>query len=189
MERRFNAVLDRRGNAIVGASVTVRDSAGSVATIYSDDGVTTATNPLTTNDDGEYTYFAANGKYTEDIVGEGYVAETISDIVFYDPSDVAWLEVVTTTSTSYSVGTANFGAWLDVDTASTATVTLPSGAFLNGRGASVLVRQKGAGQVLLSAGGGVTVVNPSTAKTRAQYSAIGAQAISTTVWTVFGDVE
>lgn len=49
---------------IAGASVTVTDSLGNLAVIYSDDGVTTQLNPMTTDDLGYYSFFAPDGRYT-----------------------------------------------------------------------------------------------------------------------------
>ncbi len=46
------------------ATVTVYDAGTTnLASIFSDDGVTSASNPLTTNEDGSFEFFAANGKY------------------------------------------------------------------------------------------------------------------------------
>lgn len=90
MERHFDVVQDRRGNAIAGASVTIKNAAGAVATIYSDNGVTTTDNPLTTNADGEYTFFAANGLYTREVVAAGYATEIVSQFSILDASEVAY---------------------------------------------------------------------------------------------------
>jgi hypothetical protein len=49
MQKYQNNVTNRKGDAISGASVTVTDSLGVLATIYSDDGVTVAANPMTTD--------------------------------------------------------------------------------------------------------------------------------------------
>lgn len=201
MQRRFDVVQDRRGNAIGSANVSVRDSVGNLATIYSDDGNTTASNPLVTNTDGEYTFFAPNGKYDLEIVASGYPTETISDQVLFDPADLTaqaitdygFVPVTEVTTATYTLSTANFGCWLDINTVGTATVSLPDqtavASFLNGKGASVIIRQKGAGQVILAASGDATAVNASSLKTRAQYSVIAAQAVGTSTWTVFGDME
>lgn len=86
MERCFEVVQDRQGNAISSAVVTIKDASGNVATIFSDNGSTTAANPLTTNSDGEYTFFAANGVYTHEIVATGYASEIISRRTLFDPT-------------------------------------------------------------------------------------------------------
>jgi hypothetical protein len=92
MQKRFNTLLapeNRGGNLrpVSGASVTVTDPNGALATIYSDNGVTEADNPLTTGATGEYEYYAADGRYTETIVKAGRDTVTISDILLEDPAD------------------------------------------------------------------------------------------------------
>jgi hypothetical protein len=56
-----------------------------LATLYSDNGVTATANPLTTNDDGEYAFYAANGRYDLVLSGGGIVGETIPDVLLNDP--------------------------------------------------------------------------------------------------------
>jgi hypothetical protein len=80
----FDVVQTRTGDAIYGASVSVHNSGGSLATIYSDDGVTQQTNPMTTNADGEYSFFAADGKYSITITATGYDTQVRSGVVLYD---------------------------------------------------------------------------------------------------------
>ena len=201
MERLFDVVQDRRGNAISSATVTVKDKDGNLATIFSDDGVTTASNPLTTNADGEYTFFAANGQYTCEIVATGYASEVISQRTLFDLSDMTaqaisdygFVPVTEITTATYTITTANFGCWLDINTSATATVSLPDqtalASFDGVKGASVIFRQKGAGKLILAASGSATAVNAASLRARAQYSVLAAQAVGTSVWTVFGDME
>lgn len=84
MQNFFDVVQTRTGDAISGAFVSVYDSTNALATIYSDDGVTLQTNPMTTNTDGEYSFFAANGTYSLVITAAGYTGQTRSGIVLYD---------------------------------------------------------------------------------------------------------
>jgi hypothetical protein len=78
----------RSGSAIPSASVTVKTSpAGATATIYSDDGVTTQSNPLTTDSNGEFTFYAADGEYTLTVSGTGITSRTIGPIILHDPAD------------------------------------------------------------------------------------------------------
>jgi hypothetical protein len=201
MERLFDVVQDRRGNAISSATVTVRDIAGNLATIFSDDGTTTATNPLTTNSDGEYTFFAANGQYSTEVVAAGYATEIVTQRTLFDLSDLTaravsdygFLPVREITTVAYTITAGNFGEWLDFNTAGTAVCSLPDqtavSAWGSDKGASVIFRQKGAGQLVLAPSGSATAVNASSLKTRAQYSVLAAQAVGTSTWTVFGDME
>lgn len=92
MQKRLNSLLapeNRGGNLrpVSGASVTVTDPNGALATIYSDNGVTVAANPLTSSATGDYEYYAADGRYTETIVKAGRDTVTISDILLEDPAD------------------------------------------------------------------------------------------------------
>jgi hypothetical protein len=187
MERRFNSIQDRRGNALAGATVTVTDENGGAATIYSDDGVTTTDNPLTTNADGEYTYFATNGKYTEAIVKEGYGSETITDLVMYDP-DESSLSVDEITTATYAFSSADAGKWLDFDTAGTATATMTTASGYTGADTTI-ISQKGAGQVVLAAGSGVTLRTADTSKTRDTDSVIAITRIAAHSYLVYGDME
>jgi hypothetical protein len=78
----------RSGSAIPSASVTVKTSPGGVtATIYSDDGVTTQANPLTTDSNGEFTFYAADGEYTLTVSGTGITERTVGPIILHDPAD------------------------------------------------------------------------------------------------------
>ena len=76
MQRYSDAAQDRQGNALSGVSVLVQDSTGASATLYSDNGVTPTANPLTTNADGEFAFYAADGVYTLSFSGGGVVPET-----------------------------------------------------------------------------------------------------------------
>lgn len=101
--------------------------------------------------------------------------------------------VKTVTTTPYTLQEEDFGSWLEVDNGSAVTINLPDNSTLNGfensYGKSVLIRQKGAGQVTLTGTGGATVTTAATAKTRAQYSVIGAQLVAASSWAVFGDTQ
>jgi hypothetical protein len=88
MQRYFDVVQTTAGNAIPGALVYVYVGSTTVlATLFADNGVTAAPNPLTTNADGEYAFYAANGTYTLQIVATGYAGETKPGVVLFDPSD------------------------------------------------------------------------------------------------------
>jgi hypothetical protein len=78
----------RSGAAVPDALVTVKTSpAGATATIYSDDGVTTQSNPLTTDSNGEFTFYAADGEYTLTVSGTGITSRTIGPVILHDPAD------------------------------------------------------------------------------------------------------
>jgi hypothetical protein len=88
MQRYFDVVQNRQGTAVVGATVTVYDSNGNLATLYSNNsGTAPSSNPVYTNADGEYVFYAANGIYTIQIAATGYAGETKPGVVLFDPSD------------------------------------------------------------------------------------------------------
>jgi hypothetical protein len=87
MQCKFDVVQDRSGNAISGAFVYVYDSLSALATLYSDNGITTTPNPTITNSDGEYQFYAANGTYSIAVFATGYSGQTIPGVILFDPAD------------------------------------------------------------------------------------------------------
>jgi len=88
MQRFFDVVQDRSGNCIPNALVYVYvDSTSTLATLYSDNGVTTTPNPVTTNSDGEYAFYAANGTYTLQIQATGYDSQSRPGTILFDPAN------------------------------------------------------------------------------------------------------
>ena len=73
---------------LAGATVTVRNSAGGIAPLFSDDSGTTKANPFTTAADGEYSFFAANGIYSIEVAKTGYVTDTKTGVALFDPDDL-----------------------------------------------------------------------------------------------------
>lgn len=87
MERYFDVVQNRQGTALPGVTVTVYDSNGNLATLYSNPSFTPTTNPIYTNSDGEYAFYAANGTYSINLNLSGFFNETKLGVVLFDPSD------------------------------------------------------------------------------------------------------
>ena len=88
MQRYFDVVQTPTGDAISGALVSVFISGTTtLATLYVDNGVTLQANPVTTNSDGEYAFYAANGTYVLQITAANYTTETKPGVVLFDPSD------------------------------------------------------------------------------------------------------
>ena len=82
MEKRFDSIVDLKGNAVEGATVRVQSyPAGALSTIYSDSlAVTEIANPLTTDASGYFEYYAADGHYSW-VITTNIDAKTISDII------------------------------------------------------------------------------------------------------------
>lgn len=118
MQKRSNVVVNRVGKVISGAEVTVKTLGGSTATIYSSDGGSPTTNPVPTDSYGRYSYYAADGRYTEEVRKDGVLLATETDILLEDPADGSEALAATTGSgligfdysLTYAAGT--IGKWL-----------------------------------------------------------------------------
>jgi hypothetical protein len=92
MQKYVNAVADLTGAPVANASVQVNTYPASVAaTIYSDNGVTPAANPLTTDTTGAFAFYAADGRYQLVISGSNIQTATLNDILLVDalPADLS----------------------------------------------------------------------------------------------------
>lgn len=83
MDKYHDVLQTTTGDIVTSTNVTVRVSGGSVATIYEDDEVTTITQPLSTDTEGNISFKAANGAY--DIYVDGVLEK--DKIVLFDPGD------------------------------------------------------------------------------------------------------
>ena len=110
MQKYQNAIQDLKGNAIAGASINVYlYGTLTTATIYSDNGVTPITpGSLTTDPEGEFGFYAANGRYTVSVVATGFTSQNFYDVLLFDPADAGITSV------------ANYGAVADGVTDNTA---------------------------------------------------------------------
>lgn len=63
---------------------------GNIATIYKDNGITVAANPLTTDSNGRYEFYAADGRYDIIISGASIPTLQLTDISIVDilPEDL-----------------------------------------------------------------------------------------------------
>lgn len=88
MQKYASNVQQTNGDALTGASVTVyTDSAHTTkATIYSDNGITQTTNPLTTDTDGEFSFYAADGRYYLGVSKTGITTQYLDDVLLFDPN-------------------------------------------------------------------------------------------------------
>lgn len=90
MQKYVNWCIDQYGEPIEGVTITVYDAGtANLSTIYSDDGVTPLANPFTSEADGSFAFFAANGVY--DIVrsktGVTFDDTDLEDVRLFDPTD------------------------------------------------------------------------------------------------------
>jgi len=79
-----NNLLRAGGYPIQGASILVQTSVGATATIYSDNGVTPAANPLTSDTQGNFSFYAADGVYQIVVSGLGLQTQTVTGIHLED---------------------------------------------------------------------------------------------------------
>jgi len=83
----FDSVADSLGRPVAGATVTVNVTGNGLASIYSDDGITLTSNPLTTNALGKFDFYAADGRYDLNISGTGFPAVTLTNIEIADVTE------------------------------------------------------------------------------------------------------
>jgi hypothetical protein len=85
MKKEFGYVQDREGNAVAGAEVYIRvQGSNALATLYSDDGVTPTSNPLTTDNDGEWSAYWADGVYKIQVYVEGVQQQEVNNYQHFD---------------------------------------------------------------------------------------------------------
>ncbi|MEJ7932577.1 right-handed parallel beta-helix repeat-containing protein [Ramlibacter sp. AN1015] len=88
MQKFQDVVLRSDGRAASGATITVTTADGAPATLYSRNGSgALASNVIQTGTSGKYSFYAANGRYDITISSGGFVSETRSDVVLFDPED------------------------------------------------------------------------------------------------------
>ncbi|WP_258096555.1 hypothetical protein, partial [Klebsiella pneumoniae] len=78
----------------------------------------------------------------------------------------------------------NYTGWLDMTSAAANTVTVPANASVAFPvGTAITIMQAGDGQTTIAAEAGVTVVNASSAKTRAKFSVLTLVKRAANTWT------
>jgi hypothetical protein len=81
MQQYQDSVTHNNGTPVAGASIRVLTATGAQATIYSDNGVTIADNPIKAGANGQFAFYAADGNYTLVISAIGHVTRTQTGIV------------------------------------------------------------------------------------------------------------
>lgn len=139
MQRYFDVVQNRQGTAVVGATVTVYDANGNLATLYSNNSGAASSNPVYTNSDGEYAFYAANGTYSITITQAGYVTETKPGVVLFDPEDILPVSQGGTGASNTTSARANLSAaasGVNADITSLTGLTTPLSVSQGGTGGS-----------------------------------------------------
>ena len=121
MQKYQNNIVSSSGTPVISASISVTNyPSGTAATIYSDNGVTLAANPLTSDSLGNFSFYAADGRYSLSISGVNVSATTLTDILLEDPTNPNPISATTLTVS----GAATVGAGLAVTGALSATGAL-----------------------------------------------------------------
>lgn len=85
MKKHTDYVLDREGNAVVGAEVYVRkQSDNTLVDLYSDDGSTLTSNPTTTDSDGEFSFWTANQTLKLQVFVDGVQEQEVTNFQHWD---------------------------------------------------------------------------------------------------------
>lgn len=114
MQKYQDSIVNPDGTALQGVTVRVQTYPGAVdATIYSDDGVTTKTNPMTTDSLGSFSFYAADGRYQLVISGPGITARTVTDILLGNAVETSGTFTFTDASGGTPVpGSSGAGNWV-----------------------------------------------------------------------------
>jgi hypothetical protein len=106
MDRYTDTVQNEIGNAVAGASVLILDAAGQSATLYANRaGTVPLGNPLTTDQLGAFSFFAADGVYSARVSIAGVFKAELKDIRLEDPSN--GLAVYAASGGAALIGTAS----------------------------------------------------------------------------------
>ena len=85
MQKYQDVILDAAGNVVPNATIQVQFYPGGGApVIYSDNGVTVATNPLTSDSKGRFSFYAADGRYQLVVTGAAIGTNTVLDVLLQD---------------------------------------------------------------------------------------------------------
>ena len=118
MQKYLNNVQDQFGNALPNVTVTINENpGGGLAAIFSDDGVTPKANPFVNDSDGEFNFYAANGRYDINLTGpltESIVDIRLLDIAAIGATLVINTDIATATTPTTELVTGNYEIW-DLD--------------------------------------------------------------------------
>lgn len=92
MQRYMGLLLDPTGAPISGATITVRKAGtATMATLFSDNGVTALANPFSNDINGTFEFYTPNGRYdiTPSKAGVTFTQADWTDVLLYDPRDDA----------------------------------------------------------------------------------------------------
>lgn len=130
MQKYQNNIVSSSGTPVISASISVTNyPSGTAATIYSDNGITLAANPLTSDSLGNFSFYAADGRYSLSISGVNVSATTLTDILLEDPSNPNPISATTISATGTATLAGVTATSLAVSGAATATALNVTGAL------------------------------------------------------------
>ena len=134
MQKYQNAIQDVQGNAVASATVTVYVYGTlTPATIYSDNGLTVIpSSQVTTDSDGQFYFYADNGRYTLSVMATGFAQEQFSDVSLFDQADagIASVKDYGAVGNGTTDDTAAIQAGIDaVSAAGGGTLLFPAGTY------------------------------------------------------------
>jgi hypothetical protein len=113
MRRYADAVFNQFGTPLANISVTVRAAAtpagtGALSTIYSDNGITPKSNPVVTDANGRFDFFAADGRFDFVVTGADITSYTLAEIEISDATsqtsaDTTWQSNTLTVTSAFKV--------------------------------------------------------------------------------------
>jgi hypothetical protein len=88
MKKYMDVCLNQYGDPIQGVSCTVLQyPSNAVANIFSDNGITQTTNPVTTDSQGMFSFYTGNGRYSITFTGSGVTKDSLIDVLIDDPAE------------------------------------------------------------------------------------------------------
>ncbi len=96
MRKYYGVVFDQIGRAVVGAtvSVTLTGTSLPLVTIYSDEGITEKDNPVITDNNGRFNFFASNGVYRLLVEGTYITSYTMDNVFISDTAYANWTNYI-----------------------------------------------------------------------------------------------
>ena len=107
MRKYFDVVFLTTSIPAAGAYVYVLDSSGNRVSLYSDNGVTSIQNPVTTDRTGFFSFYVADGTYTLQYVLGGVTLRTLTAVQIYDESSASGVSNAIANGTATDAGTLN----------------------------------------------------------------------------------
>jgi hypothetical protein len=171
MRKHIVTVRDTSGNVVASASVTVyAANTTTKATLYSDNGVTEITNPVTTNSKGQVGFYVGDGVYDLYVSGTNLTAYTLEDVTIYEPVGVTATQTLTnktltspiitfasaTKTTTYTATAADFLLHCNA-TSAAFTLTLTAAALHTGKIFVIGKSDSGPNAVLVDGNGSETI--------------------------------